>query len=283
MRVDTISIQPNKNVALPFLIRGGFYKAEVIKAVGNGLYTLSINGKTVTAASELSLTENTAIFVRVKALQPMPLLELATMEKVLPRVFAQADQRIVPLLRHILQGKIPTLAVESEDTDISSEFLKQVSQTSVPSSTVFKSGDEKTDSVLQQPVQEDLIRREIAANGTFFMSFPYIEHNELHNGYFSYTPAGGKKPEEYRIMADLSNLGTVLAVVRQWGNELAVYFFTETEQVQQVIRDAFGDLRDMMRTAGFTLTALTVRSCAIAHDPMVMLSVIPDERINLVL
>lgn len=114
----------------------------------------------------------------------------------------------------------------------------------------------------------------------FFMAFPYVENNYVRDGYFSYTPATLHGMEEYRIMADLSALGTILAVVRQWQNTVGIHVYTATDTTAFLIKESFQLLRNALHDVGIAVASLTVKHTGIIKDPVVMLAFSGDESVD---
>lgn len=282
MRVETIQLQVPQGKSLPIFLKGGFYNAVVQEQTGKNLFALKINGQVVTAASELPLQVGEQLFMRVKTLNPLPVLELVTMQKLLPKLLNTTESRVAVVIKNILQGRLPSMFVDAEDSMITKEFLKeQVASQLSPLPTLI-TGDNDTDIVLRHARIQHLVQQEYGEKGMFFMSFPYIENKEVHDGYFSYTPASNNGMEEYRIMAELSVLGTVLAVVRQWKNTVGIHLYTELEKSAFTIRESFQVLRTALHTAGIVVASLTVKQTGIVKDPLVMLAFACDEGVDVV-
>lgn len=280
MRVETIQLQQQQGKSFPVFIKGGFYHATVQEQTGRTLFSLKINGTVLTAASELPLQAGEQLFVRVKTLAPMPVLELVTMQKVLPKILSGAEPRLAAFIKDVVQARLPLLPVTAKDTEITKEFLHEQAASRATSLSTAITGDKDADAVVRFAHIDSVIRREFGENGMFFMAFPYVENNFVRDGYFSYTPATLHGMEEYRIMADLSALGTILAVVRQWQNTVGIHVYTATDTTAHLIKESFQLLRNALHDVGIAVASLTVKHTGIIKDPVVMLAFSGDESVD---
>ncbi len=282
MRVDTIQLHLQQGKPLPVFIKGGLYHAVVQEQLGNNLFSIKIQGSVLTAASEMILQDKEGIFVRVKSLSPLPVLELVNMEKVLPKLFESAEPKLAAFFKTFLQIRLPGIVIKSPDTELTKEFLQEQSELSKIPVSPLLTNEKEADDILRHAQFDKIISQEYGEKGMFFMAFPYVENELLRDGYFSYTPKNSTGMEEYRIMAELSSLGTILAVVRQWHSTIGIHMYTATEDSARIIQGAFRELRTALHEKGISVASLTVKHSGILHDPILMLAFQCEEGIDVV-